>query len=176
MAENTPVLKNEIDTDPLGRGYSGMSDVQVATDLNTEYRNVQAFVTADQVRQYLITQLSGTGVNQRSSLDMIREFAEAGTVRGGPPSGNAPDARRSGAQMIWYMLQREDTDARFPVDDANIRTQFIAIGPDGGNGPSVLTAAQLAALDALAIRTISRAEELNIYPVAVGHVQMARSA
>ncbi len=32
------VLTNEINTDPLVRGYSGMSDEQVAVDLNTVYR------------------------------------------------------------------------------------------------------------------------------------------
>jgi hypothetical protein len=31
-------LKNEIDTDPLTRGYSGMTDQQVADDMNTVYR------------------------------------------------------------------------------------------------------------------------------------------
>lgn len=31
-------LFNEIDLDPLGRGYSGMTDTQIAADLNTEYR------------------------------------------------------------------------------------------------------------------------------------------
>ena len=31
-------LRNEITTDPLGRGYSGMSDAAVAADLNTVYR------------------------------------------------------------------------------------------------------------------------------------------
>lgn len=32
-------LKAEIDADPLTRGYSGMSDAQVAVDLNTAYRS-----------------------------------------------------------------------------------------------------------------------------------------
>lgn len=32
------VLFNEINTDPLGRGYSGMSDAEVADDLNIFYR------------------------------------------------------------------------------------------------------------------------------------------
>jgi hypothetical protein len=31
-------LKSEIDTDPLTRGYSGMTDQQVADDMNTVYR------------------------------------------------------------------------------------------------------------------------------------------
>lgn len=32
------VLRSELDTDPLTRGYAGMTDAEVATDLNTEYR------------------------------------------------------------------------------------------------------------------------------------------
>ena len=32
------MLATEVLTDPLGRGYSGMSDLEVADDLNTEYR------------------------------------------------------------------------------------------------------------------------------------------
>jgi len=32
-------LKDEITTDPLGRGYFGMTDQQVADDLNTSYRS-----------------------------------------------------------------------------------------------------------------------------------------
>ena len=32
------ILKNEIDTDPLTRSYSGMTDTQMADDLNTAYR------------------------------------------------------------------------------------------------------------------------------------------
>jgi hypothetical protein len=32
------VLKTEVATDPLGRGYAGMTDEQVAVDLNTVYR------------------------------------------------------------------------------------------------------------------------------------------
>jgi hypothetical protein len=31
-------LETEVQTDPLGRGYSGMTDAQVVTDLNTVYR------------------------------------------------------------------------------------------------------------------------------------------
>lgn len=36
---NLQVLKNELDTDPLGRGYSGMSDSEASEDLNTKYRS-----------------------------------------------------------------------------------------------------------------------------------------
>ena len=35
------ILKNEITTDPLTRGYSGMTDQEIADDVNTEYRSMQ---------------------------------------------------------------------------------------------------------------------------------------
>jgi hypothetical protein len=34
------ILADEINTDPLSRGYAGMTDHQVADDINTEYRTV----------------------------------------------------------------------------------------------------------------------------------------
>ncbi len=38
MAMNYITLSNEINSDPLARGYAGMSDQEVADDLNTTYR------------------------------------------------------------------------------------------------------------------------------------------
>lgn len=40
------ILKTEITGDPLGRGYSGMNDLEVATDLNTEYRTKMRSIVA----------------------------------------------------------------------------------------------------------------------------------
>lgn len=175
-------LKDELLVDPLGRGYSEMSDQAAADDINTVYRDVPAEATVDQVRQFLITELDGAGAAQRSALDMVREYAEDGTVRGVSAGENAPEARRSGGQMIWYMLSEATggeggggIDPFFPVDDTNVQAQFIAIGSDGGNGPGVLTNAQLNAIDALATRTISRAAELGMGVVKPGHVEGARS-
>jgi len=36
---NYQELFYEIDVDPLGRGYSGMTSAEIAADLNTEYRS-----------------------------------------------------------------------------------------------------------------------------------------
>lgn len=36
----TWILKDEIDNDPLGRGYAGMSDQEISDDMNTKYREV----------------------------------------------------------------------------------------------------------------------------------------
>lgn len=37
---NISIIKTELDGDPLTRGYSGMTDEQVAEDLNTVYRTI----------------------------------------------------------------------------------------------------------------------------------------
>ena len=42
-------LRDELTTDPLARGYSGMSDKEAADDLNTEYRTTpKATITGDE--------------------------------------------------------------------------------------------------------------------------------
>jgi hypothetical protein len=154
-------LFNEIDTDPLARGYAGMSDAETAIDLNTNLRDVPGTVLVENVFNYLTTQLDGSGLNQRSTYDMIREYAEAGTVRGAAPGGSGTVARRSGARMILERLRYGGASAVFQVDNDNIRNQFLALGADSGNGPSVLTNQQLLELDALATRQASRAEEIG---------------
>lgn len=37
---NYTKLREEIDTDPLARGYSGMTDLEVSDDINTVYREI----------------------------------------------------------------------------------------------------------------------------------------
>lgn len=171
---NYAILKSEITNDPAALGYATKTDQQIADLLNAVDKSVKAFVTVDQVRQYLIKQIKGTGANQRSTLDMIREYAEAGTVRGVVGTETAPAARRSGAQMIWYMLRYGTPDSFFEVDNVNVAAQFTSIGPDGSSGPSVLSAGELTAIGAMATRLVSRASTLGLETVAPGHVAEAR--
>lgn len=176
MAEIS-VLIAELSTDPLGRGYAAMSDEEAADDLNLAYRPGSRIATVQDVQAYLITQINGTGVNQRSVMGLIQEFAELGTVRGVAPTVspvNSLDARRSACQMIWYMLRYGMPESGFPVDDTNIQAQFVAIGPDGGNGPSVLDANQLTAIAALGTRLLSRSEELGQGMVEARDIRWAR--
>lgn len=43
-------LSDELTQDPLTRGYSGMSDVQAAADLNTEYRTrIKSSMSGDEI-------------------------------------------------------------------------------------------------------------------------------
>lgn len=43
---NIEILKTEIITDPLVRGYASMTDLQVAEDINTVYRTTNKLVMA----------------------------------------------------------------------------------------------------------------------------------
>lgn len=38
---NVFLLEDEVTNDPLGRGYVGMTNAEVAADLNTEYRSIE---------------------------------------------------------------------------------------------------------------------------------------
>jgi hypothetical protein len=50
MAVNLQVLNSELISDPLARGYSGMSDAAAAADLNTVYRSRQrAWISGSEV-------------------------------------------------------------------------------------------------------------------------------
>ncbi len=43
-------LKTELDTDSLGRGYSGMTDLQVVADMNIVYRTrIKTSLSGDQI-------------------------------------------------------------------------------------------------------------------------------
>lgn len=155
------ILATEVNDDPLNRGYDGMSDQEVADSMNAVDRSVPRPVLTNQVLEYLSRQINGTGANQRAVLSMLREFAEKGTVRGAVPSMTAGAARQSAADMIWQMLQYGSVDTVFDVTNANIQSQFNSIGPNGGNGPNVLTTTQLSEIQNLAAYLVSRCMEIN---------------
>lgn len=90
------VLKNEILTDPLARGYSGMTDQQVADDLNTVYRtrNRDSMTGREFKDQWDSTEFSALTENQQSLLyslaarDDLNPFGvDATTVQGIFPGG-----------------------------------------------------------------------------------------
>jgi len=70
---NYPILKSELTTDPLIRGYAGMTDAQVADALNTPNRqmNVES-VTGQQVFEcILLAEYNALTVDQKSLLHAI---------------------------------------------------------------------------------------------------------
>lgn len=77
-------LRTEITTDPLSRGYSGMTDLEVANDLNTEYRTI----TRDTVQGYEIfnetddVEYAALTDAQKSAWDALCAIDQINTANG----------------------------------------------------------------------------------------------
>ena len=68
------ILKNEIETDPLSRGYSGMTDLEVANDLNTVYRtkNKTSMTGSEVLNAIVISEWTSlTADKQRTVWDVV---------------------------------------------------------------------------------------------------------
>lgn len=77
-------LRTEITTDPLGRGYSSMTDLEVANDLNIEYRTItratvagwEIFNVTDDAEYAALTDA------QKSSWDALCGIEQIDTANG----------------------------------------------------------------------------------------------
>lgn len=130
---SSQIIKTEIDTDPLARGYSGMSDQEIADDMNTAYR-----------------ERNRTSMTASEVYNLIDQTDWAGVVD--------PADR----QEIWDILHLGDNINPFGREAA----RFLAIFGGGS--------ATIAALNAARKELISRATELGLSRVKVGHVQEAK--
>jgi hypothetical protein len=146
---NIAILKSEIDSDPLGRGYSGMDDTAVAVDLNTAYRTKKEPISSAEL-------LAWSASDAR--LQNIKNAAENG----------ATDDLKSLAQAAYLIVTRDGTTL-----DLNLADRVAML--DSLVAAGVLTDADRTSLDALATVSISRAEELALGLVRAGTVQQARS-
>jgi hypothetical protein len=146
---NIAILKSEIDSDPLGRGYSGMDDTAVAVDVNTAYRTKKEPISSAEL-------LAWSASDAR--LQNIKNAAENG----------ATDDLKSLAQAAYLIVTRDGTTL-----DLNLADRVAML--DSLVAAGVLTAADRSSLAALATVSISRAEELALGLVRAGTVQQARS-
>ena len=145
---NIAILKSEIDSDPLGRGYSGMDDTAVAVDINTAYRTKKDPISSAEL-------LAWSASDAR--LQNIKDAAENG----------ATDDLKSLAQAAYLIVTRDGTTL-----DLNLADRVAML--DSLVAAGVLTAADRTSLDSLATVSISRAEELSIGRVRAGDVIQAR--
>lgn len=144
------VLSDELTVDPLGRGYGGMTDVEVVASLSTEDRTVP-------------------DTTRRTFRDLLRQegMAVAGTIAGKlkvGAEGNEGLALAVGACMNY--------SNGGGLDFANQKT---IDGIDTIVTSAVITSAEGDQLKAMGQKTVSRAVELRLSKVRVGHVQIARA-
>ena len=141
------VLRDEVLGDPLARGYAGMTDEQVAASLNTKDRQVvlPTLVTAKELMARMDPSVAA-GILQK----LEGESATNPVVK-------------------WIMSFITGGGEGIDLGHVNTRAQIDALVSAG-----VLTATEGASLQALAERTVSRAEELGlpeIKPWMVAHVR-----
>lgn len=126
---NVDILREEITNDPLGKGYEGMADSQVADSLNTPDRPGKKPVPATDVRLYVllnglfpaIQNLAANGQNpaQRgTAITILQTIAPNSfdTIR-----MNLPNVHAAVSQMLQTMV-----DAG--VMTAQHRTDMLALG------------------------------------------------
>ncbi len=148
MPTNLEILTQELATDPEGRGYSGMTDVQAANDLNTEYRSRTDSVT----HQDLLIWASG---NQRLF-----------NVDGAEESGSDSDIRNRGAAMAAIIR----TGSGLDLSRASTVTLIDALVLD-----DTWEATDKSTLLTLGSKPQSRADELGLPNISPGNVNSART-
>jgi hypothetical protein len=130
---NTQVLKIEIQSDPDTRGYSGMTDAEVADDLNL--------------------------VRKDRNLTSMTASEVANSIDNTEWTALTADEQRK----IWDVLHMGSALNPFGIE-ATIFNNVFGAG------------ATITALQAARIEQISRATELSLGHVKVGHVEMALAA
>jgi hypothetical protein len=170
MTIDLAALKTEITADPATLGYTGddRADAKLLNDPTTG-RSAARTVLSKDLLDYLSTRVDGSGTSLRYVLDMLIEYRDAGTVRGVAGAESGPEARRSAASMILFMLQAPD--ARFDVTESNVVSAFQSLG---SAGPSILDSTTLNGIAALATTPDSRAQELFGQDVTPSDVADAR--
>ena len=141
-------IKTELETDPLGLGYSGMDDSAAAVAFNEKTRSKLEPISSAEL-------LAWSANNTR--LQSIKSAAESG----------ADDTIKSVAQAAYLMITRDDTTL-----DLNLTDRVALL--DALVSYNVLTADDKASLESLATVAISRGEELGVGLVRAGDVIQAR--
>lgn len=141
-------LRAELADDPLGRGYSGMTDQEASDDLQTEYRSDLHPVPMAGIVRWCA---------RHDALDKLDTAAASGVA-----------ALRSVARAAQVMIASPHI-AEFKVHDAELAAMFDALVSGG-----VFTAAERADLVSLGTTPTSRAAELGLGRVKPGYVGKAR--
>lgn len=176
-------LKTEITTDPLTRGYSAMSDAEVAVDMNTAYRSAPG--TLEAVFTYMMSTRThtnqGTDTNASNGtpstlLGRLIMAAQATSVPADPfGAGDTPLTRTlnsrglHSAKAFLFMLQ---AGLVANVDFTN--TEQGDILQDLVNG-GVMTATNRTDIIAISENANTRAQELGFGEMSEGYVAYARS-
>ena len=148
-------LATELSTDPLVRGYAGMTDVEAAADLNTTYRTrYRELTTRDMLRWGFA----------REGLAKLRDAADkAGAYTA------ITDINRAKA-IASYSIMTAGIEGSLDVGDPEIDAMLDLLVATG-----IFVAQDKTDLLARATESISRTQELGLPMVLHGDVTVARA-
>ena len=146
LASYMKKLKDEVVNDPLSRGYSSMTDSEVATDLNTQYREQHRRVPLSEVQ------------NWASAYRIYKRFCDKGMERG--PLHNE----------LLAIIQGKQEDVNFQSDSPGV-SQLIQDMIDN----DIVTQTEAQELQRLGTYYVSRAEELGYGSVSAEQISTIRS-
>ncbi len=175
------ILKTEIDTDPLTRGYDVMSDLEVAGDMNLVNRAGDVTI-ADILKFLMLDNIynldTGDDTQDRSIWQRMKEVA-AITI---PASGSVANPWGATAatiteirliktqQLVDFFTLSAQGALPFDISDSNFQS-YLA----GAQAAGCMSTDQETALLALADDLQSRGQELGLGTVYEGNVQEARA-
>jgi hypothetical protein len=151
---NIDRLADEIANDPLGRGYSTMTDQEVADDLNTAYRT------------YIVE------VSSRALLVWAGENGRLKKIDAARTDSNAPSGIQNICEVAMRLIERDE--AAYDPNDSQHADMVAALVNAG-----VIAQADADSLNALGERSRTRAEELNLLgrspEIGPAHINQARA-
>lgn len=160
-------LKDELTVDPLGRGYSGMSDQQVVDDLALVNRNAPA--AAETIRSYCLLEEKG-GTNIWGRIQIVAESSV-----GDDPIGESVVLTLDHIAAAKAFMEAIANSSSFSFDLSDTRFDRILSSLAAGQGCKAIAAADKTAIQNFSINQQSRATELGLGTVRVGTVQQARA-
>ncbi len=168
-------IKAEIDSDPLTRGYSGMTDQQVADDMNTAYRpspvgpeGILQYVTLETARSNDGNDTTACSIYGRAQMVAAAVY-DADPLSTTTPGHQLEVAEIAAAQSFVRMLGPE---SQFSLDLSDSRFDSIL---QHLVDCQVMKNADKTAIQGLSTNAQTRAAELGLGVVKVGEVGQARS-
>lgn len=166
------VLASELTVDPLTRGYSAMTDVQAATDLNSTYRPAPNVIGA--MMKYLMNKKHRTnqGGDDTYSPILGRLYHVARSNEGDDPFSRAGayaglDIQHIHACQAFITLFESDQLADLDFNDANLPWGFV-------EASGTWSTTHTSELQELSDNQITRAAELGLPLLTDNDVARAR--
>lgn len=167
------ILATELSSDPLTRGYSGMTDIEAAADLNTVYRPSTNVIGA--MMTYLINKKHRTNQGGDDTFSPIigRLYHVARSNESGDPFGRAGTYTGLDIQHIHACQAFVTLFESAQLNDLDFNDTDLPYGFVEASGAWSTT--HTAALKALSVNQISRGEELSFGNVDSQDVTYARA-